>query len=44
MYMQELETLLLMSFNGKYGGGGMLLNPLAVINDGLLDVTLVPGK
>ena len=30
-----------MFFNGKYCGGGMITDPMACINDGLVDMFLV---
>ena len=30
-----------MAFNGKFTGGGMILNPFGCMNDGLLDMTWV---
>ena len=27
--------------NGKYSNGGMIMNPFAAINDGLIDITWV---
>ena len=35
----EHSTICLMVFNGKYTGGGMILDPYACINDGMVDVT-----
>jgi len=35
----DVQTILIMLFNGKTTGAGMILNPFAVMNDGLLDVT-----
>ena len=37
----SVNTILLMLFNGKYTGGGMIVDPFAVMNDGLLDITWV---
>lgn len=37
----QLQTTLLMVTNGKYTGGGMIINPFASINDGLCDVTWI---
>ena len=34
---------MLVIMNGKYGGGGMPFAPLALLNDGLLDVLLHHG-
>ena len=36
-------SFLLVIMNGKYGGGGMPFAPLALLNDGLLDVVLHHG-
>lgn len=37
----ELDTTLIMVCNGKYTGGGMVINPFANMNDGLVDVTWI---
>ena len=31
-------------YNGKFGGGGMLLNPLGYINDGYAELFFIPGS
>jgi len=36
-----ISPTLFYSFNMKYSGGGMPLGPLAVANDGLLDVSIL---
>jgi hypothetical protein len=42
--LENVETPFLMGNVGKYGGNGFLLNALGVINDGLVDVTIVTKK
>jgi diacylglycerol kinase family enzyme len=37
----EHSTISLMTFNGKYTGGGMILDPYACVNDGMTDITWV---
>ena len=37
----NLETSTLMINNGKYSNGGLLINPFATVNDGLIDLTWV---
>jgi diacylglycerol kinase family enzyme len=37
----HVQTTLLMVGNGKFTGGGIVINPFAVMNDGLLDVTWI---
>jgi diacylglycerol kinase family enzyme len=44
LYIENVRTVLAMAFNGKLGGGGMIINPYAVMNDGLLDFALVSEK
>lgn len=44
LYVKDLDTLMLMGLNGKVGGGGMIFNPFATINDGLMDMTFIPNK
>lgn len=34
----EQSQLYFHIYNGKYGGGGMMLNPLGLVNDGFLEV------
>ena len=36
-----IETVLVMVTNGKFGGGGMVINPFACINDGLCDIAFI---
>lgn len=31
-------------FNTKYGGGGMILSPYSVVNDGLIEILLYTEK
>ena len=33
-----------MSLNGKHGGNGMLLNPLGIINDGLIEMLVLTSR
>lgn len=33
-----VNTTLMQVSNGKYSNGGMIMNPFAVINDGLIDI------
>jgi len=40
LYLENMETVIIMGFNGKTSGGGLYIAPYAVINDGLLDITL----
>jgi diacylglycerol kinase (ATP) len=42
IYMENFETVLFMGMSGKIGGGGMILNPFGVHNDGIMDLTLIP--
>jgi diacylglycerol kinase family enzyme len=37
-------TTLLMMFNGKYSGGGMIIDPFAIMNDGLIDMTFISDQ
>jgi diacylglycerol kinase family enzyme len=37
----KVSTTLLMMFNGKYSGGGMIIDPFAVMNDGLIDMVFI---
>lgn len=36
-----IETVLFMVTNGKYAGGGMVINPYAWVNDGLCDLAYI---
>jgi len=38
---ENFDTTLLMVTNGKFTGGGMVINPFAAMNDGLIDVTWI---
>lgn len=40
LYLENMETVIIMGFNGKVSGGGLYISPYAVINDGLMDLTL----
>lgn len=35
----NVSSILLMLFNGKFTGGGMIVDPFACMNDGLVDIT-----
>jgi diacylglycerol kinase family enzyme len=35
----NVSSILLMLFNGKFTGGGMIIDPFACMNDGLVDIT-----
>merc|ERR1712060_250683 len=37
----RFDTALMMVTNGKYANGGMVMNPFACINDGLIDITWI---
>ena len=37
----QLNTALMSVNNGKYANGGMILNPFAAMNDGLIDITWI---
>jgi len=39
--INDITTQKMCVYNGKFGGGGLLLSPLGVINDGLLDICYV---
>lgn len=41
LYKENFDCLLIMFFNGKLGGGGMMMQPFAMINDGFINVSLV---
>jgi hypothetical protein len=41
---KDVETPFLMCLTGKHGGNGCLLNPVGVINDGLMELLLVKGR
>lgn len=40
LYFENIESVLLMLFNGNLCGGGMIVDPFAVMNDGLVDVVI----
>jgi len=35
----NVSSILVMLFNGKFSGGGMIIDPVACMNDGLVDIT-----
>ncbi len=35
--LTDIETQFVLVYNAKYGGGRMLLNPLAILNDGFFE-------
>ena len=35
--LENITTQFILAFNGKYGGGKMILNPMAMINDGYFE-------
>lgn len=37
------DTQFVLIYNAKYGGGRMMLNPLAIINDGYFELLFYPG-
>lgn len=37
----DAQTIIVVISNGKYKGGGMILNPFSCMNDGLIDVTWI---
>ena len=37
----SVSTTFVMPMNGKFTGGGMIVNPFSVLNDGLIDVTWI---
>ena len=41
--LRNESTLYLLVMNGKLGGGRLLLSPHALLNDGLLDITMQHG-
>lgn len=38
---EHIATTLFMVCNGKYTGAGMIINPFAIMNDGLIDATWI---
>ena len=38
LMIKDLKTQYMQIYNGKYGGGGIMLNPLGLINDGLMEL------
>lgn len=43
LLLNDFNTQFMFLFNGKFGGGGMMLNPLALINDGLMELNFYDG-
>ena len=40
---RDVKTHYLQIYNGKFGGGRILLNPMGIINDGCMEVMYRPG-
>ncbi len=36
-----MSSILFMLFNGKFTGGGMIVDPFACMNDGLVDIAWI---
>ena len=36
---EQISSILVMLFNGKFSGGGLIVDPFACMNDGLIDLT-----
>ena len=41
---EGISTALMMVNNGKYSNGGMIMNPFAAVNDGLIDVSWIEDQ
>ena len=37
----DMNSILVMIFNGKFTGGGMIVDPFACMNDGLMDIVVL---
>jgi len=35
----NINSILVMLFNGKFSGAGLIIDPFACMNDGLIDLT-----
>jgi hypothetical protein len=42
--IENLTTQYLQIYNGKFGGGRIMLNPLGLINDGLMELCFRTGN
>lgn len=42
--VKDLETTSVIVNNGKIMGGPIFISPMAVINDGLMEVVYIPGR
>lgn len=40
----QVQTIFMMLMNGKYTGGGMIVDPFACMNDGLIDILIVTDE
>ena len=40
----DLKTNFIWVYNGKYGGGDMLLSPFSLVNDGACELTYFDGR
>jgi hypothetical protein len=41
--IQNLDTQYMMIYNGKTGGGRIILNPIGMINDGFMEMVFRPA-
>ena len=41
--LDNVETQFMSIYNGKFGGGRIMLSPLGIINDGYMDLTFMRG-
>ena len=41
-YIKDLDTQYMMIYNGKTGGGRIILNPIGMINDGFMEMVYRP--
>ena len=41
MKLDNITSNFIWAYNGKFGGGGMVLSPLSVVNDGYLELFYV---
>lgn len=41
LFIKDLHSQFLMVNNGKYAGGGMVLNPYGLVNDGYCELSFI---
>ena len=44
IFLKDMKTNFIWLYNGKFGGGSMLLSPFSIINDGFCELSYYTGN